>query len=62
MDAKKRKRLEAAGWTVGTAATFLNLSDAEATLVDMLLKRRRKGQVTSQPHRDNQEDQPCRLT
>ena len=37
MDAKKRKRLEAAGWTVGTAATFLTLSDAEATLVDMRL-------------------------
>lgn len=37
MDAKKRKRLEAAGWTVGTTASFLNLSDAEATLVDMRL-------------------------
>ena len=37
MDAKKRKRLEAAGWTVGTTASFLNLSEAEAALVDMRL-------------------------
>ena len=35
MDAKKRKRLEAAGWQVGTAAEFLKLTPAEATLVEM---------------------------
>jgi DNA-binding XRE family transcriptional regulator len=35
MDAKKRKRLEAAGWQVGTAAEFLNLTPEEAVLVEM---------------------------
>ena len=35
MDTKKRKRLEAAGWQVGTAAQFLKLTPAEATLVEM---------------------------
>lgn len=35
MDAKKRKRLEAAGWRVGTAAEFLKLTPAEATLMEM---------------------------
>jgi DNA-binding XRE family transcriptional regulator len=35
MDAKKRKRFEAAGWQVGTAADFLKLTPAEATLVEM---------------------------
>ena len=37
MDAKKRKRLEAAGWAVGDAADFLRLSPEEATLVEMRL-------------------------
>ncbi|HEY7895898.1 MAG TPA: helix-turn-helix transcriptional regulator [Gemmatimonadaceae bacterium] len=35
MDAKKRKRLEAAGWSVGDAADFLRLSPQEAALVEM---------------------------
>ena len=35
MDAKKRKRLEKAGWSVGDAAAFLKLSPAEAALVEM---------------------------
>lgn len=37
MDAKKRKRVEAAGFAVGSAAEFLELSPAEAALVDMRL-------------------------
>jgi len=37
MDARKRKRLEAAGWRVGSAAEFLGLSAAESALVDMRL-------------------------
>ena len=37
MDTKKRKRLEAGGWQVGTAADFLELTEAEATLVEMRL-------------------------
>ena len=35
MDAKKRKRLESAGSTVGTTAGFLKLTPAEAALVEM---------------------------
>ena len=37
MDAKKRKRLEAAGWRVGSATEFLGLSPEEAQLVEMRL-------------------------
>ena len=37
MDAKKRKRLEAAGWSVGDAATFLKLSAEEVALIEMRL-------------------------
>ena len=33
----KRERLEAAGWKVGTAEEFLDLTEAEAALVDMKL-------------------------
>lgn len=35
MDAKKRKRLETAGFAVGSAAEFLELTPAEAALVEM---------------------------
>ena len=37
MTSRKRKRLEAAGWRVGSAADFLELSDEEAQLVEMRL-------------------------
>lgn len=37
MDAKKRKRLEAAGWSMGDAAGFLKLTPEEAALVEMRL-------------------------
>ena len=37
MDAKKRKRLAAAGWQVGSAAEFLELSTEEAALVETRL-------------------------
>lgn len=37
MDLKKRKRLEAAGWTVGDAAAFLKLTPGESALVEMRL-------------------------
>jgi DNA-binding XRE family transcriptional regulator len=37
MDAKKRKRLAAAGWKIGTAADFLELSAEEAALVETRL-------------------------
>jgi transcriptional regulator with XRE-family HTH domain len=37
MKADKRKRLEAAGWRVGSTAEFLGLSDAEQRLVNIKL-------------------------
>ena len=37
MDAKKRKRIEAAGWRLGSAAAFLELSAEEAALVETRL-------------------------
>ena len=37
MDKAKRKRLEKAGWKVGTAADFLELTSVEAELVEMKL-------------------------
>lgn len=52
-DSKKRK-LEEAGWAVGDAQEFLDLSDAEAALVDVRvslardLRRRRKQSKISQ--------------
>ena len=54
MDARKRKRVEAAGWRVGSAAEFLELSAAEAALVETrlavsgALKQRRVRQGVTQ--------------
>ncbi len=38
MDKRKERRLEAAGWQVGSAAEFLGLSAAEAALVELKLR------------------------
>lgn len=52
MDITKQTRLEAAGWKVGNAADFLELTSEESTLVEMRvmlsrhLKERRKGLMT----------------
>jgi DNA-binding XRE family transcriptional regulator len=35
MKSDKRKRLQAAGWTVGSAAVFLGLSPEEAAIVEV---------------------------
>lgn len=37
MERAKRKRLEDAGWKVGSVAEFLELSPVEAALVEMKL-------------------------
>jgi DNA-binding transcriptional regulator YiaG len=37
MKANRRKKLEAAGWKVGTAREFLGLSDEEAAFVELKL-------------------------
>jgi DNA-binding XRE family transcriptional regulator len=52
MDITKQTRLKAAGWNVGNAADFLELTLEEATIVEMRvmlsrrLKERRKGLMT----------------
>jgi DNA-binding XRE family transcriptional regulator len=42
MKARKRKRLEAAGWRVGSAGEFLRLKPEEAALVEMKLNLARR--------------------
>jgi ribosome-binding protein aMBF1 (putative translation factor) len=37
MKPEKRKRLEAAGWRVGTASEFLRLTDEETALIELKL-------------------------
>jgi DNA-binding XRE family transcriptional regulator len=37
VDARKRKKLEAAGWRVGSAKEFLGLTTEEAVLIDLKL-------------------------
>jgi DNA-binding XRE family transcriptional regulator len=37
MKQSKRKKLEAAGWAVGSAQEFLGLSDADAALIEVKL-------------------------
>jgi DNA-binding XRE family transcriptional regulator len=37
MESKKRKRLEAAGWRIGSAEEFLTLNDEEASIVELKL-------------------------
>ena len=53
MNAAKRKKLESAGWKIGTAGEFLGLSAEEAQLVEMKLalsdslrRRRQKKHLT----------------
>jgi hypothetical protein len=50
MDRTKRKHLERAGWRVGSASDFLQLTAIEAELVDMKLalsaKLRKPGSST----------------
>jgi len=54
MKANKRERVEKAGWKVGDAQEFLELSDTEAALVEVRvslardLRRRRKEKKISQ--------------
>lgn len=54
MDPKKKERLEAAGWKVGTAAEFLELTLEEEAYVELRLKlskavrRRRQEQQLTQ--------------
>ena len=56
MKASKRKKLEAAGWKVGSASEFLELSDAEAMLVNMKLALAKKVRELRQSKRVTQND------
>lgn len=38
MDEKKRKRLETAGWKLGNASDFLNLTEAETKLIETKMR------------------------
>jgi predicted XRE-type DNA-binding protein len=52
MNRPKRRRLEAKGWKLGSAAEFLNLTDDEAALIEIKLalsrslRERRQKQMT----------------
>jgi hypothetical protein len=54
MDAAKRKALEAAGWKIGDAADFLEMSDGERQLLDarveiaLAIRRQREASRRSQ--------------
>jgi ribosome-binding protein aMBF1 (putative translation factor) len=54
MEATKRKALESAGWKIGDAADFLEMSDEERQLLDarvelaMAIRRQREAQQLSQ--------------
>ena len=37
MDERKRKRLESAGWKLGSASEFLDMNDEEAALIELTL-------------------------
>jgi DNA-binding XRE family transcriptional regulator len=61
MERAKRKRLEAGGWRVGTAADFLDLSAEEATLVEMKLALSAKLREARRQHRLTQAELAKRL-
>ena len=42
MDSTRKKKLERAGWTVGTAQSFLGLSQEEAAYIELKLSLARK--------------------
>jgi ribosome-binding protein aMBF1 (putative translation factor) len=61
MDAKKRKKLEAKGWKVGTADQFLELTAEESALLDLKLSLSTLVRSTRQRARLSQEDLADRL-
>lgn len=61
MEGSKRKRLEKAGWRVGTVAEFLELSEVEEALVDMKLLLGRRLRKTREQHKLTQTDLAIRM-
>lgn len=56
MRTAKRKRLEAKGWKLGTAAEFLNLSSEEAAYIELKLTLSRNLQKYRQEKKLTQEE------
>jgi DNA-binding XRE family transcriptional regulator len=61
MERSKRKRLEKAGWQVGTTSDFLGLSKVEETLVDMKLTLGIRLRKVREQHRLTQTDVAKRM-
>jgi len=61
MEHAKRKRLEKAGWRVGSTADFLGLSGVEEALVDMKLKLGMRLRKTREQHKLTQIDLAKRM-
>ncbi len=55
MKASKKKKLEAAGWKVGSTAEFLELSDAEEMLVNMKVALAKKVKAMRQEKKITQQ-------
>lgn len=55
MKADKQKKLEKAGWRVGTVAEFLNLTPAEEAYIEMKLALSRELAEARRSHRLTQE-------
>ena len=61
MKQSKRKKLEAAGWAVGSAQEFLGLSDADAALIELKLTLSRSLRDRRQRHGVSQVELAKRL-
>jgi ribosome-binding protein aMBF1 (putative translation factor) len=61
MKSEKRKRLEAAGWRVGTASEFLGLTDEEAALIELKLDLAKAVKAERMRHKMTQEELGERL-
>lgn len=61
MKQSKRKKLEAAGWAVGSAQEFLGLSDADAALIELKLALSRSLRDRRQRHGVSQVELAKRL-
>lgn len=61
MHKRKRKALEVAGWKVGSAQDFLDLSDAEVTLIDVKLALARAVRAKRLRKRMSQADVAARV-
>ncbi len=61
MDSEKRQRLEAADWSIGTAADFLGLSKEEAAFVKLKLALSKRLKDLQVNHKLSQTDLARRL-